>query len=284
LMPYAAMECILRQAAAGDFDPQAARALLKVQSLFPIGSYVVLSDGSVARVIRRNQDKFTKPIVKILQDADGKEVPPDAESAVVDLDSAQLNVVKPLPSPGSNAVPLSPEILDFGRQSVGVGESASGAVLGQTAPAGSSNCGATRKPCGALYGWDAYTDKQRRQALDALDVLDNASRLGDQQFARQRATSRTTLRMLVNVCVVAPDAAVQSLRSGQAFRTMARDISSSGISFIHSEALPADNILVGLPLPGNDCRWFLASVVRRKEIGDTGFFEHGAVLRQRVQF
>ena len=45
LTPYAAMECLLRQSAAGDVDPEVVRALLMVQSLFPIGSYVVLSDG-----------------------------------------------------------------------------------------------------------------------------------------------------------------------------------------------------------------------------------------------
>jgi hypothetical protein len=81
--------------------------------LFPIGSYVILSDGCVARVIRRNGDKFTQPIVKILQDCDGNKVPDNSEKAVIDLSEAGLGVVKTIPAPGSNAISLSPQILNW---------------------------------------------------------------------------------------------------------------------------------------------------------------------------
>jgi HD-GYP domain-containing protein (c-di-GMP phosphodiesterase class II) len=115
LIPYAAMECILRQTAVGNFDPKVSRALLMLQSLFPIGSYVILDDGSIARVLRRNKDKFTQPIVRVVQDSDGKSVPDDAEGSVMDLAEANLGIVKALPAPGSNAVGLNHDILSLER-------------------------------------------------------------------------------------------------------------------------------------------------------------------------
>ncbi len=90
LMRYAAMECILRQARTGDLDAEVVRALLMVQSLFPIGSYVSLSDGSVARVLRRNGDKYRRPIVLMLENREGVLVPRGGNAGIVDLDQAGL--------------------------------------------------------------------------------------------------------------------------------------------------------------------------------------------------
>ena len=104
LMPYAAMECLLRQVRTGDADAQAVRALLLVQSLFPIDSYVLLSDGRVARVLRRNGDSYMRPIVQVVRDAAGAEVPPDSDAAIVDLNQAGLDIVRALPTPGKGEI------------------------------------------------------------------------------------------------------------------------------------------------------------------------------------
>ncbi|MEZ6049670.1 MAG: HD domain-containing phosphohydrolase [Planctomycetaceae bacterium] len=56
---YGAMECMLHLSRERSLDPDVMRALLKIQSLFPIGSFITLSDGSV-RV-------SFEPIVKIIQ-------------------------------------------------------------------------------------------------------------------------------------------------------------------------------------------------------------------------
>jgi HD-GYP domain-containing protein (c-di-GMP phosphodiesterase class II) len=101
LSPYAAMECILKMASRRELDAQVARALLLVMTLFPIGSYVSLSDGSVARVIRRNGDKYTLPFVQIVQDAAGQPVPTDRDDAVVDLSADSRYILQALPMPGS---------------------------------------------------------------------------------------------------------------------------------------------------------------------------------------
>ncbi len=105
MMRYAAMECLIRQAKERYVDAKVVRCLLKIQSLFPVGSYVSLSDGSVAQVIRRNQDHYTQPIVVRIQDGEGNSVDPEADENIIDLHKAEnLTVSQALPTPGSDEI------------------------------------------------------------------------------------------------------------------------------------------------------------------------------------
>jgi HD-GYP domain-containing protein (c-di-GMP phosphodiesterase class II) len=114
--PAAAMRCLLVQARDNAVDPAAVASLLNVMSLFPIGSYVLLSDGSMARVVRRNGDKYTTPIVEIVQDAAGAPVAADAQdSQIIDPSERGLTVVRGLPTPGRDEVELTPEVLNLKR-------------------------------------------------------------------------------------------------------------------------------------------------------------------------
>lgn len=111
MMRYSAMECLIRQAKERAVDPEVVRALLKIQSLFPIGSYVALSDGSVAQVLRRNRDHYTQPIVARVQDAEGNPVDSKADEHIIDLLAADhLKVEEALPLPGSNEIPLNEDL------------------------------------------------------------------------------------------------------------------------------------------------------------------------------
>ena len=111
LMPYAAMECLLGLARQQMLDAEVLRLLLHVLSLFPIGSYVLLSDGSIGRVIRSNRASYWAPVVQLLQDAGGKLIPPDAEAVIVDLSITDLKVTQALPTPGRREVGLTSEIV-----------------------------------------------------------------------------------------------------------------------------------------------------------------------------
>ncbi len=111
MMRYAAMECLIRQAKERYVDPEVVRALLKIQSLFPIGSFVTLTDGSVAQVVRRNQDYYTEPIVARVQDSQGNSVDPEDDSNLIDLREADgLGVQQALPTPGSNEIAFSEDL------------------------------------------------------------------------------------------------------------------------------------------------------------------------------
>lgn len=90
--PYVAMERMLRGTRQGLYDPIAVRALLRTVSLFPIGSYVELSDGRHGRVVRACGDAYATPIVEAWETKS-----PLAESEIVDLcDRKDLQVVRTL--------------------------------------------------------------------------------------------------------------------------------------------------------------------------------------------
>ncbi|HID21849.1 MAG TPA: HD domain-containing protein [Planctomycetaceae bacterium] len=97
VMPYAAMECLLKLAARKALDPKVVRALLNMVGLFPIGSCVVLTDGSVGRVYRRTAD-YTRPVVQRLQDSNGRVIPSSSPDSLVDLTESDLEVRQALPN------------------------------------------------------------------------------------------------------------------------------------------------------------------------------------------
>ena len=109
-MPYAAMECLIRQAREHYVEPDVVRALLRIQSLFPLGSFVTLSDGSVAQVLRSNRDDYTRPVVQLVQDATGKSVEPQEEN-LIDLRASPLKIRQALPTPGTEEVAFFEELL-----------------------------------------------------------------------------------------------------------------------------------------------------------------------------
>jgi HD-GYP domain-containing protein (c-di-GMP phosphodiesterase class II) len=131
LMPYAAMECLLKEAARHKIDPQALRALLRTLSLFPIGGLVALSDGSVGRVVRSNGESYAEPVV--LRSRSGGGMPGGSGMPeLVDLRGSGLSVVRALPTPGIGETGLSDEVLNpacFDRPTLaGVGAIGVGAV------------------------------------------------------------------------------------------------------------------------------------------------------------
>lgn len=102
LMPYVAMSSLLGYTKVRKFDPEVVRAFLLTMSLFPIGSIVVLEDGRVAVVYRRNGNNYNQPIVRIIQNPDGTMVDPESPDAIVDLAASEIQVVQALPTPGRN--------------------------------------------------------------------------------------------------------------------------------------------------------------------------------------
>lgn len=110
LMPYAAMEYMLRMTNTKTIDSSSMRALLNLLSLFPVGSFVTLTDGSAARVIRRNGENYTSPIVQIIQTADGKQADPLDPNCIIDLRQSDLQIDQALPTPGKDEIDLSSEL------------------------------------------------------------------------------------------------------------------------------------------------------------------------------
>jgi HD-GYP domain-containing protein (c-di-GMP phosphodiesterase class II) len=109
--PVAALECLMHQASKKIVDPATVRALLMVVSQFPIGTYVQLSDGSKAQVVRRNAEKYWMPIVQLLEKGDQTRVDPGHDANTFDPSEKGLKIVQIFPKPGQKQLNFDPDLL-----------------------------------------------------------------------------------------------------------------------------------------------------------------------------
>jgi HD-GYP domain-containing protein (c-di-GMP phosphodiesterase class II) len=72
LLPYKAMEVVLLLVNEGKLDGEVVRAFLETVSLFPLGSWVELTDDRLGRVVAANRGEHTRPVVAMLFGRDGK--------------------------------------------------------------------------------------------------------------------------------------------------------------------------------------------------------------------
>lgn len=92
MMPYEAMRLLLFGARQGQFDAASVRGLLHALSLFPIGSYVGLSDGRVGRVLRMEPLDYTRPCLEVWRRGEL-----DAPAEIVSLvQNERLSIVRAL--------------------------------------------------------------------------------------------------------------------------------------------------------------------------------------------
>lgn len=64
--PYDALEQIILLGAKDKFDKRVVRALVEVTGLYPVGGFVRLSTGEVARVVGTNPDRIDRPEVRVV--------------------------------------------------------------------------------------------------------------------------------------------------------------------------------------------------------------------------
>lgn len=67
IIPYQAMESIIKMGAAGLLDQVLIRKFLDSVSLFPVGSLVRLASNRIGKIIQANETDYTKPIIAILR-------------------------------------------------------------------------------------------------------------------------------------------------------------------------------------------------------------------------
>ena len=91
-LPYNAMEEVVIMAHKGLLDSRVVKAFLSAIGLFPVGSYVTLSNGDTAQVIGANALRIDRPVLRLVLEDD----------AIVDLldpKCAHLKIVKAIPTP-----------------------------------------------------------------------------------------------------------------------------------------------------------------------------------------
>ncbi|HVX83848.1 MAG TPA: HD domain-containing phosphohydrolase [Phycisphaerae bacterium] len=95
-LPYTAMEELIRMAHHGMVDSRVVKALLAAVGLFPVGSYIVLSNNVQAQVVGANPARIDRPLIRPLAGD------PCSEPAIVDLSEphyAHLKVTRAIPTP-----------------------------------------------------------------------------------------------------------------------------------------------------------------------------------------
>lgn len=70
ILPYQAMEQVVHFGNRRQLDPEAIRAFLRVLCLYPIGSWVQLSDMRIGKVVAAGDTAYDRPVVHALFDAD----------------------------------------------------------------------------------------------------------------------------------------------------------------------------------------------------------------------
>ena len=101
MLPCHAMEAIVRGVSKGLYERESVRALLNTVSLFPLGSYVQISDGRVGKVVRANREKYTQPTLELWTPDQARRQPELVNLA----HEPQLKVVRALQGlPSSNPI------------------------------------------------------------------------------------------------------------------------------------------------------------------------------------
>lgn len=91
--PYDAMRLTLQMVYRKEIDADSVRAFLQYVSLYPIGSYIRLSDERVGKVIGSNEEDYTRPIVRLMWKGDQ----PLPQDQVVNLkDDKSVRIVEAL--------------------------------------------------------------------------------------------------------------------------------------------------------------------------------------------
>jgi len=93
--PYEAVETILEETKKGLFEPNAVRGLLRTISLFPLGSYIELSNKMYAVTVRNHSQQYDRPIVKVICDSFGL---PAQKEVIILSEQKDLHVIRILKS------------------------------------------------------------------------------------------------------------------------------------------------------------------------------------------
>lgn len=98
IVAYDAMAMLLHHVSLGRFDATVMRGLLQAVSLFPLGSWVELSDLTPARVLRSTHEHYDRPIVEVLD---------SGSIQIIDLTRSDRFVTRPLIDPNFNQIRVS---------------------------------------------------------------------------------------------------------------------------------------------------------------------------------
>jgi putative nucleotidyltransferase with HDIG domain len=97
MLPYQAMRVVMDEGAKGMLDWDIVQSFLKAVSMYPIGSYLRLEGGEIARVVRSQPEIPEKPVIAVIADAQRNILRTPVE---IDLAMTEpMPTFEPIPSP-----------------------------------------------------------------------------------------------------------------------------------------------------------------------------------------
>lgn len=97
IQPYAAVESLIRAVQSGRLEAHPVRLLLNTVSLYPVGSYVILTNGCLGKVLRSNGLAYDRPVVRMWPP---RSTPTDDTGELIDLlEIEDLRVQEAVPTP-----------------------------------------------------------------------------------------------------------------------------------------------------------------------------------------
>lgn len=107
-LPYVGMNTVLRLARERRVDVKAAEAFLQWMGLYPIGSWVILQDGRIAKVIKVIETMPDRPVLRVLYDDSFRRLQkPDTIDTASQQDSPILSACDPPVREDSRALALA---------------------------------------------------------------------------------------------------------------------------------------------------------------------------------
>ena len=101
---------------------------------------------------------------------------------------------------------------------------------------------------------------------DTLDILDNWSNRLEGHCSQKRSAKRTKYRQLINIYVPNNEASAGEEDDFGMTVVVSRNLSRTGVSFLHSKILPADKIVVALSQDKENCVYMEGIITRRRQV------------------
>lgn len=123
-------------------------------------------------------------------------------------------------------------------------------------------------------------DKLAEEALETLDRWDQRFKnhcSSKREFQREGFRAKLKARIPYST-----DSKGQPAATGE-FYVWARNLSQSGVSFIHHKELPLVSLLLCLDSETKGELWYMVKIVRKRQIYND-FWEYGASLEERISF
>ena len=120
-----------------------------------------------------------------------------------------------------------------------------------------------------------------KAAEDTLDALDRWSDRPQHHCTQKRKSKRNSFRHTISLFVCNSAKGAREVGEREMTEAYARDLSASGVGFIHPQNLPTDKITVCLSFKNNKCIYVNGKIVRRRKVHND-FWEYGVQFTDRA--